>query len=135
MMVGVDKKLWIHEIGYDAVDGISVQPIRSYFETGDLSSVLQGEDSTLRIERIEPDFIQSGEMTVQVTGRANPRAAEIVSHTVTFPDTPTEPFEEVVVFKEQRREIRVKFQSDTIGGDYQMGQIIANVTKGDRRVI
>ena len=39
------------------------------------------------------------------------------------------------MLKEQRRELRVKFQSNAINGDYQMGQIIAHIETGDKTVL
>ena len=70
-------------------------------------------------------------MTVTVTGRANARAPEVVGTTFTFPDQATQPFEQIVMLKEQRRELRVKFESNALYGDYQMGQIIAHLGVGD----
>jgi hypothetical protein len=35
--------------------------------------------------------------------------------------------------KEQRREMRLRFESDEAGGDYQMGKVILNATFGDVR--
>jgi len=127
--------VWIHERGVNAIDGTSQSPIRSYFETADLSSIANGKDSALRITAIEPDFVQSGPMTVQVSGRANARAPEVVSTAVSFPQTATQPFEQVVMMKEQRRELRVRFTSDVVNGDYQAGQIIAHIDSGDERVL
>jgi len=135
LMFGTGGKLWVHEIGTDEIDGTQVLPVRSYFETADLTSLTSGANKALRIERIEPDFIQTGEMSVQITGRANARAPEVVSSAVIFPDTASEPFEELVVMKEQRRELRVKFKSEVLGGDYQMGQIIAHVEPADGRTL
>lgn len=128
-------RVWIHEQGVDNIDGQSVLPIQSYFETADLSSLPQGRNEYLRITEIEPDFIQSGAMTVQITGRANARAPEVYSSEFTFPETASEPYQQIVMLKEQRRELRARFESNTIGGDYQMGQIIAHVDSGDRTVL
>lgn len=130
-------RVWIHEQGVDEIDGQNVYPVQSYFETADLSSLPQGRNEYLRITEIEPDFIQNGDMTVQVTGRANARAPEVYSSTFTFidPDNITEPYQQIVMLKEQRRELRVKFQSFTVGGDYQMGQIIGHIDSGDRTVL
>jgi hypothetical protein len=128
-------RVWIHEQGVDNIDGQSVLPIQSYFETADLSSLPQGRNEYLRITEIEPDFIQSGAMTVQITGRANARAPEVYSSEFTFPESATEPYQQIVMLKEQRRELRARFESNTIGGDYQMGQIIAHVDSGDRTVL
>ncbi|MFM7010385.1 MAG: hypothetical protein ACKO0Z_13825 [Betaproteobacteria bacterium] len=72
-------RVWIQEQGVDQIDGQSSLPIQSYFETADLSSLPQGRNEYLRITEIEPDFIQSGPMTVQVTGRANARAPEVTA--------------------------------------------------------
>ncbi len=128
-------KLWIHEQGVDMVDGTSVQPIQSYFETADLSSLVQGVDGGLRIETIEPDFIQTGPMTAQVHGRANARAPEIESRLFTFPESATETYEQIVMLKEQRRELRVRFESNAVGGNYEMGQIIAHIGPADKTVL
>jgi hypothetical protein len=128
-------RVWIHEQGFDAIDGIRVQPVQSYFETGDLSALAQGQSASLRITTIEPDFVQAGPMTVQVTGRANARAKEVTSRLFTFPASAATPHEEVVVLKEQRRELRVRFESNAVNGDYQMGQIIAHVEPGDKTML
>ena len=45
------------------------------------------------------------------------------------------PFEEVVMTKEQRRELRVRFASNTPGGDFQAGQVLAHIETSDRRVL
>jgi hypothetical protein len=128
-------RVWIHEQGTDNIDGQSILPIQSYFETADLSSLPQGKNEYLRITEIEPDFIQNGAMTVQITGRANARAPEVYSSEFTFPETASEPYQQIVMLKEQRRELRARFESNTIGGNYQMGQIIAHVDSGDRTVL
>lgn len=132
-------RVWQHEFGKDEIDGQNIRPIVSYFETCDLSSmVTKGVSSYLRINAIEPDFIQSGPMTVQVTGRANARAPEVYSTEFEFPESATQPYEQIVMLKEQRRELRVKFKSNAVNGDYQMGQIVGHIEdagKTDKTVI
>ena len=132
---GSDYRVWLQERGVDELDGSVINPIQSYFESADLSSVVQGKNEYVRITRIEPDFVQVGPMTVQVTGRANARAPEVYSSIFEFPETATLPYEEIVMLKEQRREIRVKFESNAVNGDYQMGQIIGHVSVGDKTVL
>jgi hypothetical protein len=132
---GSDYRVWVQEQGVDEIDGSDLNPIISYFETADLSAIVQGQNKAMRITRIEPDFVQSGPMTVQVTGRANARAPEVVSSIFTFPENPSTPQEQIVMLKEQRRELRVKFESNAVYGDYQMGQIIAHVSTGDGTVL
>lgn len=139
MVGGVDDstgyKVWIHEQGTNEIDGSRIYPIRSYFETCDLSATAGGSNSRLRVTMIEPDFVQSGDMAVQVTGRANARAPEVSSTSFVFPEQASAPYEQIVVLKEQRRELRVKFTSDTLGGDYQMGQTLLHTESGDGTVL
>ena len=132
---GSGYRVWVHEQLTDEMDGSSIRPIRSYFETADLSALVQGRNEYLRITAIEPDFVQRGPMSVQVTGRANARAPEVVSTTFTFPETANTPHEQIVMLKEQRRELRVRFESNAVYGDYQMGQIIGHMESGDRTVL
>ena len=129
-------KMWQHEIGTDAVDGQDVLAVNSYFESNDLgwvsggpsASQLMGENRWLRLERIEPDFIQSGEMTVVVTGRPFAQGGDVESQEYVFgPDTGK------VDMREQRRELRVRFRSNVAGGDYQLGRMLLSATIGDVR--
>lgn len=130
---GSGYKVWQHEYGVDEIDGTTVNPIISYFETSDLSlAVMNNQNRKLRISYIEPDFVQVGDMEVLITGRANARAPEVLSNTVTFVDNPgSDPAKQIVPFKEQRRELRVKFTSNALNGDYQMGQILMHIEPGD----
>lgn len=128
-------KVWIQEQLTDEYDGPNIRPIRSYFETADLSKLVQGQNEYLRITTIEPDFVQRGPMTVQVTGRANARAPEVYSTIFTFPESASTPHEQIVMLKEQRRELRIRFESNAVYGDYQMGQIIGHLSTGDRTVL
>lgn len=128
-------RLWVHEIGTDEIDGLTINPIRSYFETADISlPTMQPpgqKNAALRVEVVEPDFVQSGDMTLRITGRANARSVSVEGPVMTIPETPTTPQEQVVYFKEQRRQLRFKFESDCLGGDYQMGHVLAHVSEGD----
>ena len=69
--------MYQHEIGTDEIDGQDVLSISSSFETSELSLLVggpsqqarEGQNRWLRLERIEPDFLQSGDMSVVVTAR------------------------------------------------------------------
>jgi hypothetical protein len=134
---GVDQyRLWVHEVGVDDIDGLNLQPVLSYFETADLSlPVSSQENKALQVLMIEPDFVQSGDMTMQVTGRANAKAPEVSTEPHTIYETPPTPQDQVVYFKTQRRELRFRFESNTLGGDYQMGLVLAHIQPGDGTVI
>lgn len=77
--------------------------------------------------------MQQGDMSVQITGRINARAPEVYGPIKFFPAQPSQVYEQQVFFKEQRRELRFKFGSNTVGGDYQMGQIIVHIEVADGR--
>jgi hypothetical protein len=129
-------KFWVHEVGTDEIDGLFVNPIPSYFETADISMPVMSQTSrALQVLMIEPDFVQSGDMTVEVRGRANARAPEVTGPVKTFVETPQTPQEQVVYFKEQRRELRFRFTSNCVGGDYQAGLILAHLQPGDGTTI
>jgi len=128
--------MWQHEIGLDAVVGQNVFAIDSYFETNDLSLLAGGpsvpapigDNRWLRIERIEPDFLQEGSMTVVVTGRPFAQGGDVESAEFVFdPDTGK------VDMREQRRELRLRFRSNVVGGNYQLGKVLLNATIGDVR--
>ena len=129
-------RLWVHEVGTDAIDGQSIQPIQSFFETADLSLPVSAQtNKAIQVLMMEPDFVQTGDMTVQVMGRANARAPEVNGDIMTIYETPPTPQDQVIYFKTQRRELRFRFESNEIGGDYQMGLILAHTQPGDGTVI
>jgi len=129
-------KFWVHEVGTDEVDELSTRPIRSYFETADISLPVQAQQNKgLQVTLLEPDFVQTGDMTVSVHGRANARAPEVESDPVTLSEAASTPQEQVIFLKEQRRELRFRFESNTVGGDYQMGLILAHVQPADGTVL
>ena len=129
-------KFWVHEVGTDEIDGLTLNPIQSYFETADLSLPATSQvNKALQVLMIEPDFVQSGDMTVAVRGRANARAQEVNGEPMTFVAEPQTPQEQVVFFKTQRRELRFRFESNTLGGDYQMGLVLGHLQPADGTVL
>ena len=129
-------KFWVHETGTDEIDGIVINPIPSNFETADLSLPAQSQtNKALQVLMMEPDFVQSGPLTVQVIGRANARAPEVYGEVKTIVEDPQTPQEQVVFFKEQRRELRFRFESNCVGGNYQMGLVLAHLQPGDGTTI
>lgn len=129
-------RLWVHEVGTDEIDGQVERPIQSFYETGDLSLPAQTqENKALQVLMIEPDFVQSGDMTVQVRGRANARGPEVNDEIKTIVADPQTPEEQVIYFKTQRRELRFRFESNIIGGDYQAGLILGHLRPADGTVV
>lgn len=131
-------RVWKHEeTTKNEIDGTAVNSIPSYFETNEISMLTQeqAQDKSTRVVRVEPDFVQSGDMVMTVRGRANARAKDIVSADFTFSDDATaDPEQQTVDVKEVRRLMRFRFASNVIDGDYEMGQTLAHVEPADGRV-
>ena len=129
-------EVYQHEVGVDAINGQSITAIESYFETSDLGWVsggptqptMEGPNRWLRLERVEPDFIQNGQMSLIVTGRPYAQIQDQASAPYNF-----DPGTGKIDMKEQRRELRLKFISNVVGGDYQLGRVILNADIGDVR--
>lgn len=134
--VGSTYSLWQHEVGVDRVEGSDLQPIQSYFETADISMAVSESpaNKALRVARVEPDFVQVGDLQVQVKGRSNARAPEDTSATFTFPDTAADASQQTVPLKEVRRIMRFRFESNVVGGNYQLGQTLGHIEPADGRV-
>ena len=128
--------LWQHEYGLDEVRGQNQNAIESFFETNDLGWVaggpsepgMMGQNNWLNLERLEPDFLQVGDMELYITGRPYAQVDDVTSGPYTFlPGTGK------IDLREQRRELRLKFRSDVQGGDYQMGRVVISADFGDVR--
>ena len=128
--------LWVHEKGTDEVYLNNVNAINSFFETNILGSNLglvgnandAGHNLWTRLERVEPDFVQNGEMSVVVTGKGYADDTDQASDPYPFSPTTLK-----IDMKEQRREMRLRFTSNTQNGDYFMGRVLLNVETGDVR--
>jgi len=129
--------LWQHELGVDAVAGTQTNAIRSYFETADISAMTsqQPSNQNLSVDFLEPDFVQVGDMTVQMSGRANAKAPQVFSDPKPVYAVPASSEQQVCYFKESRRELRFRFESNVAGGDYQMGQNLVHVKPSDARIL
>jgi hypothetical protein len=147
-MTGVDigltgTTLWQHETGVDEVNGTSTIAIPSFFETNEQTFLKQPQSASskaISVAFIEPDFVQSGDLTVTVRTRSNARAPTIDSPITTFgPYDPTAivplpPQEQVLGVKNSGRLLRFKFESNVAGGDYYMGNTVAHIAPSDGRL-
>jgi len=128
--------LWQHESGVDQVYLTTVDAIYSAIETPNLgtlgglvgSNQQPGDNLWTRLERLEPDFIQDGDMTVIVTGRGYADDTDQPSEPYTF-----SPGTLKIDMREQRREMRLRFESNVYNGNYQMGKVLLSLTTGDVR--
>ena len=128
--------LWQHETGVNQIYLNFVDAVDSYFETpalgtyaGLVGSLQQpGDNVWTRCERVEPDFVQSEQMYLIVTGKGY--ADDI--------DNPSDPYyfdndTLKVDMREQRREMRLRFGSNIFNGNYFMGKVLLSLDTGDVR--
>ena len=128
--------LWKHETGTNQIYLTSVNAIKSTFETCNLGLVtggpgnpqIMGENLWARIERLEPDFVQDGAMDLYVTGKGYADDVDITTGPYTFDNTTLK-----IDMREQRRELRLRFESNCQNGDYQMGKVLMSIESGDVR--
>ena len=128
--------LWQHEIGTNSIFLNTTNAVESYFETNSIGWVrggpgqlsVTGPNKWIRLERIEPDFVQSEQMSVTVTGKGYADDTDITTAPYTFnPDTLK------IDMREQRREMRLRFTSNIVNGNYQLGNVLLSADIGDER--
>ena len=129
--------LWQHEKGVDEVYLRTVNAIESSFQTNSLGWVgggpgtkqIKGLNRWIRVERVEPNFVQVGDMNLSIEGKSYADdAADDVSKLYTFSPTTGK-----IDMREQRREMRLNFNSNVVNGDYQVGSILISADIGDER--
>jgi hypothetical protein len=128
--------LWQHEFGLNRVSFTDETSISSSVTTCDISWVggtpsqdsASGVNRRMHLRRIEPDFVQDGDMTLTVLGRKFARGDVEVSNPFTFgPETGK------IDMRVEHREVRLRFSSDTINGNYEMGRLLITSEYGDER--
>lgn len=130
------NSVWVHETGTDRVYKSDVSAIKAQFETtqfqwmsgGPTGDAPAGESVQMRVTRVEPDFLLSGEMTMYINGAPYAQAPKELSGPFVF-DSDTQ----FINMREQRRELSVLFVSNVAGGDFQMGKIFITAEQGDAR--
>jgi hypothetical protein len=83
----------------------------------------------MHLRRIEPDFVQVGDMTLNILGRkfAAGENQETSGPFAFGQDTPK------IDLRVEHRETRLQFESNTINGNYEMGRILITAEFGDER--
>jgi hypothetical protein len=128
--------MWQQEFGVNAVSDDGTLAIPSSVTTCDISWIggspagdtPTGVNRRIHLRRVEPDFVQSEDMTLQVVGRGFARGPEEYSPVFTFGEN-----EGKVDLRIENRESRLIFTSNTVNGDYQMGRVIITAEYGSER--
>lgn len=134
---GGGYRLWLHETGTDQIIAGTPSPVDSYFETGYFGPPANDppDDHGYDLQFVEPDFVQSGDMTIGLYQSANARAVEALTKTVALKAIPGVPQEQLTAFQQGQRLARLRFESNVLGGSYICGRNLAHITKGEARVV
>jgi len=128
--------IWQQEYGYNKVTFSDELAITSSFTTCDISWVggtpsqdtASGPNRRMHIRRVEPDFVQSGTMSLDVRGRKFARGPIENSGPFYFePDTGK------IDLRVEHREVSLTFTSNDIDGNYEMGRLLITAEYGDER--
>jgi hypothetical protein len=128
--------LWQQEFGKNEVTFTSETAVASSITTCDVSWVggtpsqdtATGVNRRMHLRRVEPDFVQNGTMTLTILGRKFARGA--VENSGPFP---FEPDTGKIDLRVEHREVRLRFDSNDIDGDFEMGRILITAEYGDER--
>jgi hypothetical protein len=128
--------LWQHEFGLNRVSFLAETSISSSFTTCDISWVggtpsqdtASGVNRRMHLRRIEPDFVQGGDMTLTILGRKFANSDTEISGPFYF-----DPETGKIDLRVEYREIRLRFASDDINGNYEMGRLLVTSEYGDER--
>jgi hypothetical protein len=130
--------IWQHEEGQNVVSATTSRAIYSSFTTSDISwiSGSPGGDSAIglnrrmHLRRIEPNFLQSGDMTMTVLGRKFANGSAFIENSGPFTFSPQTG---KIDMRVEHRLVRLKFESNTLGGNYEMGRLVITAEFGDER--
>lgn len=130
-----------HEFGLNSVVNGVPLAIKANIETamfdfvakGPLGDRWAGVDKQVMIDRIEPDLIQTGDMTVTVVTRRYARDTPLDSEPFTLPISTG--FADMNGLKmdisKQGRLMSLRFESNTFNGFYEMGETMIKLKPGD----
>lgn len=129
--------LWEHEQGTDEINGTVPVAVPSSFTTAPITSfdTQPPTDDGVSIGVLQPDFIQSGDMTVTALKQNNAKDNPYVGGTYQIQANPNnnptvnlQNIGQLTPMKETAKIIRLQFDSNVVGGDYQAGRIMLDIS-------
>ena len=130
------RTIWQHETAFDKIRTSQISAVQSFFETHEMNLLDTGQSTqSISCSYLEPDFVQIGDMTVTMKGRANANAdvTEVTPARTIFA-TPATSDEEIVKFKDIKRFMSFRFESNVGGGNYELGKTYAHIEPADGRI-
>lgn len=129
---------YFHEYGLDNQTAVGAKTaISSYIETGPFSMQINdqgGVNNWTKLTKIEPDMDQAGTIAVTVATREYARSPDVnnpnnpagtgIDYSFTATDTTLD-------LIEHGRQMRLRFTSNVVGGDYETGRMLLHIEPGD----
>lgn len=130
--------IWQHEEGQNAVSATETTAIYSSITTSDISWIsgspggdsLIGLNRRMHLRRLEPNFLQTGDMTMTVLGRKFANGSAFIENSGPFTFSPQTG---KIDLRVEHRLVRLKFESNVINGNYEMGRLVITAEFGDER--
>ena len=130
-------RIWQHEFGQNAVSFTGEQAVYSSITTSDIGwltgtpsgQALQGANRRMHLRRFEPNFLQTGTMTMTILGRKFAGGTDMEESGPYYFDQNTGKID----LRVEYRLIRLKFESNELDGNYEMGRNIITCEYGDER--
>ena len=129
--------IWQHEHGLNQVTPQNELAVYSSITTSDISWLtgnpsqdgVTGINRRMHLRRLEPNFLQAGTMAMTVLGRkfASGQNEEISGPFYFTPETGK------IDLRVEHRLVRLKFESNDINGNYEMGRNLITAEFGDER--
>jgi hypothetical protein len=128
--------IWQQEYGLNEITDEGTFAIPASITTCDISWIggtpaqdaPSGVNRRMHLRRVEPDFVQGEDMTLQIIGRKFARGTEELSPVFTFG-----PNDGKIDMRIENREARLTFASNTTNGNFEMGRIMITAEYGDER--
>ena len=129
--------IWQHEFGQNEVGLNTERAVYSSITTSDISWLtgnpsqdsLVGVNRRMHLRRVEPNFLQTGTMSMTILGRK-------FANSITEEDSGPfffEPHTDKIDLRIEHRLMRLKFESNEIDGNYEMGRLMITAEYGDER--
>jgi hypothetical protein len=129
--------IWQHEFGLNQITLARELAVYSSITTNDVSWLtgnpsqegVVGVNRRMHLRRVEPNFLQTGTMAMTILGRkfASGPYEEISGPYYFNPDTGK------IDLRVEHRLVRLKFESNDINGNYEMGRNLITAEFGDER--
>ena len=129
--------IWQHEFGVNEIALNGEFAVYSSITTSDISwltgnpsqDALQGVNLRMHLRRVEPNFLQTGTMAMTILGRKFPSGTSTEDSGPYYFNQETGKID----LRVEHRLVRLKFESNEIDGNYEMGRNLITAEFGDQR--